>query len=247
METTPTTAAITGVTGGAGATRLTTEVGTALAMDGADVVLTDVAFGTQGLSDYVPGRIETDLVTLVTNDDPEPAAVTERLPIDTVGRIECLPSRASFAALARAKTAGAARTFEDVLDALAGEFDYVLVDTPPVATNPSVAAVTSADRVGLLSPGTPRGVDALQRLRARLTDVGTTDDLAVANRTDTLPDGSIDIAVPESDRTGIPELPAVTELDARFAPAVATVAEELVDRPLELAFEEPGLTERLRP
>lgn len=247
METAPTTAAVAGVTGGAGATRMTVEVGTALAMDGADVALTDVAFGTQGLSDYVPGRIDDDIVTLVTGEDPQPLAATEVLPVDTEGRLECLPSRASFGALARAKTAGAATTFGDVLDQLATEFDFVLVDTPPVATNPAVAAVTAADRVGLVAPGTNRGVDALQRTRARLTDIGTTDDLAVANRCEEVPDGSIGIAVPESELTAVTDAPAVTALNPEFAPAVVAVAEGLFDRSLDLAFEEPGLTERLRP
>jgi|AntDeeMinimDraft_4_1070355.scaffolds.fasta_scaffold00006_37 cellulose biosynthesis protein BcsQ len=247
METSATTAAITGVTGGAGATRLTVEAGTALAMDGADVALTDVAFGTQGLSDYVSGRIDEDVVSLVAEDDPDPTSAAVELPVDTDGRLVALPSRASFGALARAKTAGAATTFESIVDRFDEAFDYVLVDTPPVATNPAVAAVTAADRVALVAPGSTRGVDALQRTRARLTDVGTTDDLAIANRIEAVPDGSIEVAIPESEQSAVAEAPAVTALDEEFAPAVAGVAERLFDHSLEFEFGEEGLADRLRP
>ncbi|SNZ14834.1 AAA domain-containing protein [Natronoarchaeum philippinense] len=243
----PTTAAITGTAGGAGTTRLSVEAGATLARAGYSVALVDVAFATQGLAQYVSGRIDEDVVDLVTGDDPRPSDAAVDLGIDADGRLVAVPSQASFQALARAKTAGAAERFEAVLDRLDDAVDRVLVDVPPVATNPAVAAVTTADRVALVAPGTDRGVDSLQRSRARLTDVGTTDDLAVANRVDELPDGSIDLAIPESDATAVADAPATVDPDDEFAPAVAAFAEALFDEQLDLEFPEPDLVDRLRP
>lgn len=247
MTETPTTAAIAGVTGGAGATRLTVEIGTTLARAGHDVALTDVAFGTQGLADYVRGRIETDLTDLLRGEDPDPGAAAIDLSTDTDGRVVAVPSRASFQALATAKTAEAAITFETVVERLDESFEYVLVDTPPVATNPAVAAVTCVDRVALVAPGSVRGVDALQRLRARLTDVGTTDDLAVANYADDVPDASIDRAIPEDESREAATAPVCADPNEPLAPAVAATAEALFDRSLGLEFPEPTLRDRLRP
>lgn len=249
MSDRPTIAAIAGATGGAGATRLTVELGATLARAGRSVALADVAFATQGLARYAPDRIDPDLVDLVTDDDPRPATAAAELATDadTEGRLVACPSRAPFEALARAKTAGAAERLGTVLDRLDDAFDRVLVDVPPVATNPSVAAVTAADRVALVAPGTTRGVDALQRSRARLTDVGTTDDLTVANRTADAPDGSIDHAIPVSDVESAADAPACLDPDREFAPAVAALAGDLFDDPLDLSFPEPGLADRLRP
>ncbi len=246
MSEQPTTAALVGTAGGAGATRLAVELGATLARADRSVAVLDVAFATQGLAQHVPGRIDEDVVDLVTNDDPRPSDAAVDLQTDTPGRLVVVPSRAPFRALARAKTAGAAERFETVLDRLDGAFDRVLVDVPPVATNPAVAAVTAAERVALVAPGTARGVDSLQRSRARLTDIGTTDDLAVANRTTDPPDGSIDLAIPESDATAVADAPACLDPDDEFAPAVAALAEEVFDDSLDLEFPEPDLVDRLR-
>ncbi|MFB6110588.1 MAG: ParA family protein, partial [Halodesulfurarchaeum sp.] len=44
---------------------------------------------------------------------------------------------------------------------------------PPVVSNQAVGAVTAVDRAVAVVPPTGRGVDALQRERGRLADVGT--------------------------------------------------------------------------
>jgi MinD-like ATPase involved in chromosome partitioning or flagellar assembly len=245
MSNEQTVAALAGATGGAGTTRLTVEVGATLARAGHSVALVDVAFATQGLAQYVPGRIETDLIDQMTDDDPRPAEAAVDVATDTRARLVACPSRAPFEALARAKTAGAAERLGTVLDRLDDAFDRVLVDVPPVATNPAVAAVTEADSVALVTPGSARGVDALQRSRARLTDVGTTDDLAVANRDEDVPDGAVDLAVPESEITAVEDAPACTAPDEEFAPAVAALAGELFEDSLDLSFPDPGFRERL--
>ncbi|MFC6730175.1 ParA family protein, partial [Natronoarchaeum mannanilyticum] len=85
MSEQPTTAALVGTAGGAGATRLTAEVGATLARDDRSVAVLDVAFATQGLAQHVPGRIETDVVDLVTDDDPRPSDAAVDLRTDTPG------------------------------------------------------------------------------------------------------------------------------------------------------------------
>jgi cellulose biosynthesis protein BcsQ len=231
------TAALVGATGGAGTTRLSVEVAATLARDGRDVAVFDAAFATQGLAHHVEGRVDPDVTTLVTDDD---AAVDEALiDLDATdsGRVAVCPAHAAFAALARAKTAGAAERFGDVVDAAAETFDHVLVDAPPVATNPAVAAVTDVDAVGVVIPASHRGVDSLQRLRGRLADVGTDADLVVSNRGKD-PVDEADLAVPESDVVRAENAPACADPDPEFGPAVADVAEKLFEVMLHLDFPE---------
>ncbi len=253
MDDPESTVAVVGVCGGAGATRLTVEAAATLARAGRDVLAVDVAFGTQGLSDYVPGEIDPDATAVLAEDEPL-AEATVDLQWGTDGRVAACPARAPFERLARAGTAGAARSLERVLATARERFDAVLVDTPPIATNPAVAAVTAADRVGLVTPASDRGVNALQRVRGRLADVGAGADVVVANRADVVvanradgdhPVGSADVAVPTSDATGAERAPAAVDPDSAFAPAVARSTEALVDEPLDLAFPEDGLLERL--
>ncbi|GAB3703113.1 P-loop NTPase family protein [Halorubrum pallidum] len=63
-----TTLALVGATGGAGTTRTAVELAAVGARGGHDVVVIDAAFTTQGLSEYVAGRIDTDLTALVTDE-----------------------------------------------------------------------------------------------------------------------------------------------------------------------------------
>lgn len=218
-----TTVALVGTTGGAGTTRLTVETAAALAGDGRDVAVFDAAFATQGLSDYLDGRLDPDLTALLTDeaDAPLSAAVAD-LRVDGPGRVACYPARAPFERLARAKTGEAARRFEERIEAAARAFDAVLVDTPPVAANQSVAAATACDRVALVAPASARGADAVERIRARLADLDVDPDATLATR------GSLDAAdvdVPETDPS-VRAAPTVTE-DTEFAAAVATAAERL--------------------
>lgn len=108
MSDQPTTAALAGTAGGAGATRLAVEVGATLARAGRSVALLDAAFATQGLAQHVPGRIDEDVVDLVTGDDPRPSDAAVDLQTDTSARLVAVPARAPFQAFARAKTAGGA-------------------------------------------------------------------------------------------------------------------------------------------
>lgn len=178
----PETLALVGAVGGAGTTRLAVEFAATLARTGRDVAVLDAAYATQGLAQYVPGRIDPDLTALCLTDDSLAAGLVD-LPGDRAGRVALCPAFAPFERVARAKTPDAARRLEDRIEAAAGWFDHVVVDTPPVAANQAVAAVNAADRVALVTPATRRGLDALPRAHGRLADVGVEDRLVVANRT----------------------------------------------------------------
>jgi cellulose biosynthesis protein BcsQ len=231
------TAALVGATGGAGTTRLSVEIAATLARDDRDVAVLDAAFATQGLAHYADGRIDPDVTTLVTDDDTAVDDALIDLGTTTPGRVALCPARAAFAALARAKTAGASERFGDVVDTAAETFDHVLVDAPPVATNPAVAAVTAVDSVGVVIPASHRGVDSLQRLRGRLADVGAGADLVVSNRgRDPVDEAAV--AVPESEVVRAENAPACADPDPEFGPAVADVAEELFGVMLHLDFPE---------
>jgi MinD-like ATPase involved in chromosome partitioning or flagellar assembly len=229
------TAAVVGATGGAGTTRLTVEVGAALARDGRRVAVFDAAFGTQGLGDYVDGSIGTDVTDMLT--DPGVRARDAMVEYLTAGRgeLHLCPARAAFEGIARAKTAEAAGRFESAIRDAGVSFDHVIVDTPPIASNPAVAAVTSVERVAVVTPGSPRGADALQRTHARLADVGTDPDLIVANRAkaDHPVDGA-DVVVP-TDAADDPADAPVCDLGSGspFENAIVEIARELFHADVE--------------
>jgi MinD-like ATPase involved in chromosome partitioning or flagellar assembly len=226
------TAALVGAAGGAGATRLSVEAGAALARDGRRVAVFDVALGTQGLADYVDGSIGTDLTELLVDPDVRTREATVEYLTAGRGELHLCPARAAFERIARAKTTEAAGRLESAIRDAGVAFDHVIVDTPPVATNPAVAAVTSTERVGVVAPATPRGADALQRTRGRLADVGTEADLVVTNRGDGPADA--DIAVPESERADPADAP-VCDLGSGgpFEDAVVELACELFETDVE--------------
>ena len=260
MESKKQTAAVVGACGGAGATRLTVEIAATMARAGHEVCVVDAALATQGLAGYVSGRIDPDVTKVLADDAPIDDALFE-LDLDfesdadldpeppEPGRVAVCPASAPLERLARAQTAGSARALTNLLDRLTG-FDAVLVDTPPVATNLALAAVTAADRVGVVVPPDERGADALQRVRSRLADAGAPLDVVIANRIgDGTPAGEnslldADVVVSESDFRTPSAAPACVDPDARFAPAVARAAESLFDQPLELAFPEEGVLGR---
>ncbi|NEU58407.1 AAA family ATPase [Halorussus sp. MSC15.2] len=244
------TAALVGATGGAGTTRLAVELGATLARDGREVAILDAAFATEGLARHVSGRIDADVTALLTEDETVQA---DRLPAeglrehpataDLAGRLALCPAHAPFERLARAKTTDAARRFETLLGETASAYDHVLVDAPPVASNQAVAAVTAAECVAVVAPASERGVDALQRARGRVADVGASVDAVVANRAEPEhPVRSADAAVPESEVRTVEGVPAsAPDPETAFAPAVAHVAEVVFDAELGLEFEESGL------
>jgi len=232
------TLAMVGAAGGVGTTRLTLECAATLARAGRDVVVFDAAFETQGLAAYLEGRIDADATALVADETDFESALYE-YPAELPGRFALCPARAPFERLARAKTAGAARRFEEQLAAASLSYDVVLVDTPPVGANQAVAAVDAADRVAVVTSGDGRGGDALVRMRDRLADVGVGVDTVIANRSDgELADA--DVHVPESELESPGECPACLDPDAAFAPAVAAAIEQALDTTLDLEFPEKG-------
>ena len=255
---TPHTLALVGATGGAGTTRTAVELATVGARAGHDVVVIDAAYATQGLSEYVSGRIGTDLTTLLT-DEPDGSLSAATYPIavddstDTLdGRADVVPTRAPFERVARAKTAEAARALERRIDEATDGYDAVIVDTPPVASNQAVAVVTSTDRVAAVRPATPHGRDALARLHGRVADVGSSVDVtvAVARTAATAPDPSestdaaVDASIGATD-PAIAAAPTTASASDTYTEAVVDAYETLFDTRLDLAFDRAGVFDRL--
>lgn len=242
------TLALVGAVGGAGTTRTAVEFGAVLARAGRDVTILDAAFGTQGLSDYVEGRIGTDL-TAVVADDAELEAATYPIEADLPGRLHAVPAHAPFGRLARAKTAGAAERFERQVAAAALSADVVLVDTPPIAANQAVAAANACGQVALVTPDSVRGADGLARLRGRLADLDVGLDAVVATFAGEEP-GVVEeatAALPESDVTEAGACPVAGTGESPFAQAAANAVEAILGLELGIEFEESGRIERLLP
>lgn len=234
--------AFVGAVGGAGTTRLTLEIGAVLARDGRDVAVLDASYATQGLADLVAGRIDPDVTSLVLSERPLAEGLVD---VDAgPGRLAVCPASAPFERLARAKRLEAARAFERRLAEASDAFDHVLVDTPPVAANQAVAAVTAADRVTLVAPDDERGRDALPRQRDRLADVGVSDPSVLVNRA-TDPPVDATAAVPTSETTDPESVPACAHGDGAFPAAVALAAERVLGVDLDLALDDDTLLDRL--
>lgn len=239
------TLALVGAAGGAGTTRLAVECGATLARSGRNIAVVDAAFATQGLADYVGGRVGTDVTAMLT-DEADLEAVLCDCPLDAPGRLALAPVRAPFERLARAKTARAAERFGKHVAAAGLSRDTVIVDTPPVAANQSVAAVEAADRVAVVTPDTPRGADAFARTRGRLADVGVGVDVVVANFADGDPIiEEADARVPESATAAPSACPTCCPPEETFAPAVADAVEAALDTSLDLEFPDGGRLGRL--
>ncbi|WP_049969144.1 AAA family ATPase [Haladaptatus cibarius] len=243
------TTAFVGATGGAGTTRLCVELGAILTHAGRDVAIFDAAFATQGLARHVPGRIDTDLTALLADGeiDPDEDELNEALidhPVETPGRLALCPVYAPFERLARAKTVDAAKRFETLVETAANRFDHVLIDTPPVASNQAVAAVNAADSIALVAPASRYGSDAVQAMRGRLADLGTSADTVIANRAGADGDHPLtdELAIPPSETTSTENAPAsAPDLDTSFSPAVALAAEIVFDTSLAIEFPEDSL------
>jgi septum site-determining protein MinD len=234
------TCALVGAAGGAGTTRLAVEMGATLTRTGRDVAVVDAAYETQGLADYVEGRIAADVTELVTEDAPLDSVV-QPVRLKTEGQLSLCPAHAPFERLARAKTAGAAEKLEKQIAAIALSHDVVLVDTPPLASNQAVAAVNAVDHIAAVTPDTERGEDALARLTARLTDVGESLDTVVGNYAAGEPVVTdADARVPESETRAPRACPAVIDGEAPFAPAVGEATETVLETELALETEDDG-------
>lgn len=236
-----TTAALVGATGGAGTTRTAVELAAVLARDGQEVAVLDAAFATQGLAAYLDGRIDPDLTRLLTDDADLDAGLVD-LGVTARGRVACVPVRAPFERLARAKTAAAARSFENLIATVSARFDRVLVDTPPVASNQAIAAASGTERTVVVAPASTRGTDAIQRTRDRLADLDVETDAVLSTRGDLR---VADASIPDSPIAGPAEAPVCLDDDA-FAAAVAEAAAAVFDRPVDLSLEEPDLLDRFR-
>ncbi|WP_281196148.1 AAA family ATPase [Halorubrum sp. F4] len=260
-----TTLALVGAAGGAGTTRTAVELATIGARGGRDVAVIDAAYATQGLSEYVHGRIGTDLTTLLTDEAGAslsaatyPIAVGDRSESREAdaeslsGRADVVPARAPFERVARAKTSEAARKLERRIDEAATAYDAVIVDASPVASNEAVAAVTGVDGVAAVHPATPHGRDALQRLHGRIADVGASVDATVAvSRGSDTGTGDVDVssdadvALPETDPR-VTAAPVTATGDGAYPRAVADAYARLFDTTLEVDLSEAGLIERMR-
>jgi len=270
-----TTLALVGATGGAGTTRTAVELAALGARDGLDVAVVDAAFTTQGLSEYVSGRIGTDLTTLIT-DETGASLSAATYPIaggeghtggvgnagggdagdapDLPGRADAIPARAPFERVARAKTAEAGRKLERRIDEAVTSYDAVIVDAAPVGSNEAVAGVTAADRTAAVFPATMHGRDALQRLRGRIADVGAGLDRSIAVARGVGEEGTAggdaesdaDVRLPPTD-PAVASAPTAATADGEYARAVAAVFEDALDATVGIEFEEPGLVDRLTP
>ena len=235
------TVALVGATGGAGTTRTTVELATLLARDGERVAVLDAAFETQGLAQYVHGRIDPD-VTRVVVGDATLSEATVSLGLDQPGVVGTVPARAPFERLARAKAPAAARSFGELIREAAEQFDRVLVDTPPLAANQAVAAVDAVERVVPVAPASTRGADALQQLRDRLADVGVDPGPALSVRGEL---SGAAAAVPPNTATAVSAAPTCLEDDA-FGAAVADAAETALECSIDRQFEQQGLVAKVR-
>lgn len=223
----PRTLAVVGAAGGVGATRLSVEAAALVAAAGHDAIVLDANYATQGLSTYVDARLDPDSTALAI--DPELAIDDAAYPLDTPGdgTLTLAPSHAPFGRVADANAAEAAERFSERIGEAADSYDYVFADTPPVVTNPAVAAVTSTDQLALVTHSDERGRDALARERGRLADVGVdSDPIVVANRAsdDALADAAV--TVPEADLGPERDAPAVTPTEPDdYTRAVASLVE----------------------
>jgi len=243
-----TVAAFVGATGGAGTTRTVVEVASALAADGRDIVIFDAAFATQGLADYVEGRIDPDITRLLVGVDGGTSAADTRTDLtaglyefdagDVPGEVAICPTHAPFTRLARAKSTAAAERFESLVETAAGQFDHVLVDVPPIAANQAVAAVNVADTVAVVAPASTRGTEGVQRCHERLADVGSGASLVVSTRGDL---ETADVTIPATDADDVASAPACLT-GGDFGAAIERVAAAVTGQELrETGDEDDGL------
>ncbi|MFW6265173.1 MAG: ParA family protein, partial [Halanaeroarchaeum sp.] len=130
------TAALVGAAGGAGTTRTAVELAGALARAERSVLVFDLDFATQGLSQSVAGRIDPDVTAVLTDDVPvADAALSWDVPGD--GRLDVLPAFAPFVEVAAAMTPDVAASVGDVLREATATYDHVLLDVPPIVSNPA--------------------------------------------------------------------------------------------------------------
>ncbi len=209
--------AFVGAAGGTGTTRITLACAELLAREGHDAVILDAAYGTQGLADRTSGAIDPDITQLCLEEIPLESGLLDRS-IQGGGRLSVCPARAPFSRVAKAKTVEAAERFEARIEEATRQFEYVLIDTPPVAANQAVAAVTGGESVAVVCDA-PRAEAAIPRAIDRLKDIGIEEWTTVVTRASTHPDA--DVTVP----TLKAEPPVVDETTAAYDALCAVVDE----------------------
>lgn len=129
---------LTGPAPGVGKSFVTVNLAALLASGGKKVVIVDADMRRGHLHDYVGGKREPGLSDFIAGDSDVAAVVQatgiERLSMVPSGTVPPNPSELLLN-----------ERFSTLLKALSGQFDYVLVDTPPVL------AVTDASIVGALA------------------------------------------------------------------------------------------------
>lgn len=219
------TVAFVGAAGGTGTTRTTLESATLLAGEGRDVAVLDAAFGTQGLADATPGRVDPDATALYLGDEPLETGLVD-LDVDGAGRFAVCPARAPFERLARAKSPDAVASLEARLDEAARAFDHVLVDTPPIASNPAVAAVDAVETVAVVGDA-ERAAAAVPRMEDRLADVGVEETVTIVTHTDEHADADATVPVLEAD---LPAVEVNEDADAAFVDVLTATMDVDIER-----------------
>ncbi|WP_435196577.1 ParA family protein [Natronomonas sp. EA1] len=202
------TLAFVGATGGAGTTRLTLETASLLSEVG-DVCVVDAAFDTQGMARYLPDRLDPDATQVALGE----ASLEEAL-VAFEG-VDVCAARAPVERLARAKTPEAGERYGRIIEGAADAYDFVLVDVPPVASNPAFGALDAVAARAIVAPA--RAPEALARTRDRLADIEAYAAHTVLTRTD---EGPADVTLPEAPS----EVPAET---GAFATALRKLTNEL--------------------
>ncbi|MFB6086394.1 MAG: AAA family ATPase [Halodesulfurarchaeum sp.] len=232
-----------GTVGGAGTTQSILEIGGVLARGGDRVLVFDLDFATQGLAQHVEGAVGVDSTGLVADSDRELEAAIREWDMDGSGRLELVPSRAPFVDIAAAKSAAAGERVGARLAEAAERADWVLVDVPPVVSNQAIGAVTSVDQVVAVLPPSDRGVDALQRERGRIADVGGSfDAVLTVGPGEPPPDATAHI--PERPSGAPSHRPATLAPGGAFARAVSQATTALLGVSVEMA-EPSGPLDRL--
>jgi len=252
---------ITSGKGGVGKTTTTANVGTALAMEGKQVVLVDADIGLRNL-DVVMGlenRIVYDLVDVVEGTCRLRQALIKDKRFDG---LFLLP-----AAQTKDKTAVSPKQMQELSKELKEQFDYVLIDCPAgieqgfknavagaddaiIVTIPEVSAVRDADRIiGLLSSSgftDPKLI--INRLRIDMVKRGD-----MMNIEDTIDILGIDLlgVVPDDEQIVISTNrgePVVTEDSTMAGQAYRNIAKRLLgqDIPIMNLEESDSFMEKLK-
>lgn len=252
---------ITSGKGGVGKTTTTANIGTALAMEGKQVVLVDADIGLRNL-DVVMGlenRIVYDLVDVVEGTCRLKQALIKD---KRFSGLFLLP-----AAQTKDKTAVSPKQMHELSKELKEQFDYVLIDCPAgieqgfknaiagadeavIVTTPEVSAVRDADRIiGLLSSNDlPDPKLIINRLRIDMVKRGD-----MMNIEDTIDILGIDLlgVVPEDERIVISTNrgePVVIEETTMAGKAYRNIAKRILGQDVPIMdMEETGtFMEKLR-